>query len=622
MEIEVGLFEHMVMQRTNRDVSNQVVNGKCAGIGTIQARVVAAGKVLKGWNWGDVGRATGRTFECHLRGLPVGGPYNVELRLKNKDGNVCDTVHLKDILIGDLWVLAGQSNMQGIGLMKDRLKPVFTVRAYHMNDEWEVAEDPLHALWCALAPVHGGNPKMPRKPCPTPTGVGPGLSFGQEMLRRTGIPQGLIACAHGGSSMSQWDPALKSKGGGSMYGAMVDRVVKNGGCVAGVLWYQGCSDTNEQDAALYTKRMNKLVRSMRRDFGSARLPFAMVQISRMAADVCGSAPYWNSIRDQQRRLPGVIPGCTVVPAIDLSMDDAIHLSGSDQNRLGLRLAYAMEVLRCGGNSGRPPIAVKNVKIGSDPVTIKAMVTVEFSNVVGKLRTAGRPSGFQFKNMPPAIYRIDLEGNKALVRVDLPKWEVEGAELYYGAGLDPYCNITDEADRSLPAFGPIRVGIRRHALMGFVKKLRVSKLLPTTDLARLKYPGDFSGLGLEAREFAGNFCDRHNELSKAGAALVYFVCKFKCPEPMSLAIHFGYDGPTKAWLNTKEIFYDQEGINPADPTDATLRFKATTGEHELVVALDSNKGQAWGVFLRFEREKVTKRMMNKWPMGVPLPEMLG
>ena len=45
------------------------------------------------------------------------------------------------------------------------------------------------------------------------------LEIAKEMLRRTGVPQGLIACAHGGTSMAQWSPKLKRLGGDSLYGA-------------------------------------------------------------------------------------------------------------------------------------------------------------------------------------------------------------------------------------------------------------------------------------------------------------------------------------------------------------------------------------------------------------------
>ena len=60
-------------------------------------------------------------------------------------------------------------------------------------------------------------------------GAGPGVSFANEMFRLTGVPQGLICCAHGGTTMAQWDPKLKKDGDNSLYGAMLNRVKRNGG---------------------------------------------------------------------------------------------------------------------------------------------------------------------------------------------------------------------------------------------------------------------------------------------------------------------------------------------------------------------------------------------------------
>lgn len=62
-----------------------------------------------------------------------------------------------------------------------------------------------------------------------PRGVGPGAAFAQAVLKETGRPIGLIPCAHGGSSMSAWDPALKHNGDDSLYGALLRRVEMIGG---------------------------------------------------------------------------------------------------------------------------------------------------------------------------------------------------------------------------------------------------------------------------------------------------------------------------------------------------------------------------------------------------------
>ena len=78
-----------------------------------------------------------------------------------------------------------------------------------------------------------------------------------------------------------------------------------------------------------------------------------------------------------------------------------------------------------------------------------------------MRAAGRPSGFAITDVTgrpmAAIYDIEVCGCRAALRSDLAAAALEGSGLYYGHGLNPYCNITDGLDRSLPVFGPVRIG---------------------------------------------------------------------------------------------------------------------------------------------------------------------
>ena len=74
------------------------------------------------------------------------------------------------------------------------------------------------------------------------------------MVEKTGVPIGLIPAAHGGTSMQQWNPALRDLGGESLYGATVERFRaiwrQSRRCI---LWYQGESDANPTDAAQYAR---------------------------------------------------------------------------------------------------------------------------------------------------------------------------------------------------------------------------------------------------------------------------------------------------------------------------------------------------------------------------------
>jgi len=372
--------------------------------------------------------------------LPVGGPYEV--------GGA------RQVLVGELWVLAGQSNMEGVGDLVDVAPPSPFVHSYQSREQWAVAEEPLHWLEESPRPVHRQlmglegltGPPGPRDPART-KGAGLGLAFATRRHARTGAPVGLIPSAHGGTSMQQWDPRLRGLGGGSLYGATLQRVEAVGGKVAGVLWYQGESDAEPAELARYTERMRRLVEAFRADLGQPDLPFYYVQIGRFVADTTGDGLLgWNGIREAQRTLAATMPHTAVVSAIDLELDDAIHVGTQGLSRLGQRLADAAD-----GHRG-PDVAEVGVEGGG------VRLRVTFSGVRGELRAAGRPTGFSLRRRDeelPLIYKITLEGDAALLHLTvdaLPR----GTELWYGWGLDPYCNLTDAQDAAIPAFGPMTV----------------------------------------------------------------------------------------------------------------------------------------------------------------------
>lgn len=448
MQIETGLFNSMVIQRDKNDLSDQLITGK--GSGDIIVKVSHKGKSLSGFSKYKLGRAVKGKFNIKLKGLPVGGPYKIEL----KDDK--DTLIVKDVLIGDVWILAGQSNMEGIGNLENRLKGRNKVRAFYMTNEWGVAEDPIHIPHQAKAWVHNaGNPSYRPKGA---KGVGPGVAFGQAMLKTENIPQGLIACAHCGTEMTAWDPSKINMGDKSFYGAMINRFIENGSKIKGVLWYQGCSDANSKDARVYTMRMKQLIASMRNDFNDKRLPVVVVQIGRRTKvdpDING----WNSIRDQQYRLPHEINRIVTVPVIDLPLDDHIHLSAAGQHILGERLSEAMTSLLHGRKAAMPPIEIQKISLKKHPISPPHTIdiVVHYKNIIGKLESKGRASGFTLavNNIDYlTVFDIKLDGNKVIINCDCDKAELLMYDLYYGFGMNPYCNITDSDGRSLPAFGPV------------------------------------------------------------------------------------------------------------------------------------------------------------------------
>ncbi len=619
MKIETGLLDHMVVQRNPRNVSEAAFDGVCGARGPVTATVRQGKRVLKGFADVRVGAAAGGKMSGCLKGLPVGGPYDIEVRVGN------EATVVKNVLVGDVWLLGGQSNMQGYGFFPKKRLPVDpSVRAFYMDDRWAQARDPIHNMWDCVDPVHvelsGGI--RPAKNAPD-RGVCPGPAFGNEMRRLTGVPQGLIACAHGGTSMAQWDPKRKKEGGKSLYGAMVRRLIKNGCRVAGLVWYQGCSDAIVDPAPLYTKRMKEFISALRRDSGDRTLPVAMVQIARVV--VWDTVDCWKSIQEQQRRLPHAIKHLATVPAIDLSLDDTIHISGKGQYVLGVRLAQAMQVLREGRRAGLPPIELEKVTV--ENVHGLGVAVAEFKHVVGSLRSGDRPSGFSIvaSGVCAKLFDIELDGRSVRVRSCLaPDDLVTGYALHYGFGGDPYCNVVDEAGRSLPVFGPARMGVP-HAITPFIRELRVSAFQPSAGrLKGLECPSSLAALQMVKRTFPEPFCSLHGEIIQRGGRdeVVYYACRFTCKEAMPLALVLGYDGPVKAWVDGKRLIYDPNGTNPAVAEKGRAPFKAAAGAHEIVVALGTHHGAAWGIFLRLERLGVPRRLRDIGPSAYTLPEILG
>lgn len=613
MKITSGLFEHMVLQRNGKKVSDARIEGTCAAAGEVRATVRGkGGKTIAGLADAFVGKAMKGKFAARLRGMPAGGPYEVTLRAGG------ESLTVSDVLVGDVWILGGQSNMQGCGLRKQAAEPHPMVRAFFMDDAWRVAQDPIHNMWDAVDPVHMEINGNKRHAVNTTHGVGPGVAFGQDMHRRTGVPQGLIACGHGGTSMTQWDPARKRKGGHSLYGATIRRFRKNGGRVAGVAWYQGCSDTLPDAAALYLGRMRRLIAAMRRDFGDPRLPFALVQIGRVLR-WGGDAAGWNRVQDAQLRLQKIVPRCACVPAIDLRMDDSIHIGGADQQRLGRRLGQAMAALLKLPGAGKLPISFRRATVRPSGVNGTAEVVVEFDNVMGKLRSGDRPVGFDLGEPTPAAHVFDtrLEGSTVVLRSLLGRAAAEACSLTYGAGLMPVCNITDEADRALPVFGPVALG-ELMARSAFIQRFRLSPLLPGRGrLHGVGCPSEKEIACWATRDFPANFCDLHAEWG-TGDQLVFYAAVIECRESMRLAAQIGYDGPVKLWVDGVEKYHDPNGTNPAVADAGTIPFRAGKGSHRVTIALGTNGGRAWGVFLRFKRLDVTQRQLKAGPDAWGLP----
>ncbi len=161
------------------------------------------------WGWAPPGalvavsfhKATARatatsagTWTLTLPAEPAGGPFDLSVRSGS------DRVDLHDVLVGDVWVASGQSNMefplaltnnaaQEIAAARDPL-----IRQLKVPTSWSTSpEDDLPgALWTRADPEHAG----------AFTAVG--YFFARELRKSVDVPIGLINTTWGGSSIEAW----------------------------------------------------------------------------------------------------------------------------------------------------------------------------------------------------------------------------------------------------------------------------------------------------------------------------------------------------------------------------------------------------------------------------------
>ncbi len=456
--------DNQVLQRTSdRGVDIQLAgaaSGKKVNGKDVEARLTGAdGAALPGFDWTILSRVDKQRWGGALKLVPVGGPYRLEVRLQGTDSSLS----VANLLVGDLWVLAGQSNMEGHGDLVDVEQPSPLVHSFDMSDHWEIAEEPLHTTVSAADPVHWPlnaqhqperlqgqaleTYKANRK-----KGAGLGLPFAVEMVARTGVPVGLIPCAHGGTTMEEWNPALKDRGGDSLYGAMYRRVQAVGGRVKGILWYQGESDATPKYSAAFLARFESFVKAVRTDFQQPNLPFYYVQIGRHIDN--SNVEDWDRIQLAQVRAEGEIPHSGMVAAVDLQLDDNIHIATQDLKRLAHRLVnrVCLDLFPRVKGFG-------SMKPGPHPVDAvysPGVVKVNFSGVNGRLKSEGPLSGFSIRDAKgewlPLIYKTKVDPAEAsTVSLYVQGKVPEDATLWYGFGKDPYCNLHDDADMAAPVF---------------------------------------------------------------------------------------------------------------------------------------------------------------------------
>lgn len=245
----------------------------------------------------------------------------------------------------DLYLLAGQSNMDGRGKAKDlteaQRQPMADAIIYYRNppastDGWK----PLGPGY-SIAPGYKG--KLPSAT------FGPELGFAAAMLKaRPGRPLALIKGSKGGTSLAKdWKPGAKGQPEtqGPCYRNFIETVKRaqdalkargDAFVIRGLLWHQGESDASAP-AGVYEKELTTLIARLREDLGTPELPVVVGEV------------YDNGKRDRvreaQKKVAGAVPHVAFASAADLkTWDNGTHFDAPSQLTLGERFGAAMLTL--------------------------------------------------------------------------------------------------------------------------------------------------------------------------------------------------------------------------------------------------------------------------------------
>ena len=281
----------------------------------------------------------GTFWKTYLQSPAAGGPHTITIRA----GKEVRT--LEDVLIGEVWLCSGQSNMEwsmaasldGKEVMDQVNDPM--IRLFHV---------PKSAA--ATAQVHGeGEWKICNKESVTSFSA-VGYFFGKKLNNDLNVPIGLINASWGGTPAEVWLPkehvqsneALRiaaekqiddkpwcpSKPG-VVFNAMINPLIPFR--IAGALWYQGESNT----AAPYTYKMlmETLILDWRKQF-LHDLPFYYVQIAPFSG--YGEIEKGTLIREQEVNMLH-IPKTGMVVISDL-VDDVKDIHPKYKKPVGERLA--------------------------------------------------------------------------------------------------------------------------------------------------------------------------------------------------------------------------------------------------------------------------------------------
>ena len=376
--------------------------------------VVQRNKAVRVWGTADRGEKVRVSFAGRHGEAAAGadGSWEVELEaLPASDrprtmriSGTRNSIVLRDVLVGDVWIASGQSNMQYS--MTEKMPQPKDADSLRMKRDYESADDRLvrvmlvrKDLSTAGLPSDGWH-RVNRESLKDFSAVA--YYFAKNLADSLKVPVGIIASSWGGSPIESWIPKEVYEHSpyyndqrnnwrynrcelGDKYRHMILPLARMP--ISGFIWYQGEANLSWHETDIYADKQQSLVGSWRRAWGDDRLPFYYVQITpysysteryrRFPLTWDLEAEFW---RAQQSCLK--LPYTGMAYTTDLTDNvEYLHPSykwkvGERLARLALRRHYGWSDVVCEGPTFRSMLVDRATNT----------VTVSFSHADGGLRT--------------------------------------------------------------------------------------------------------------------------------------------------------------------------------------------------------------------------------------------
>ena len=385
--------------------------------------------VVPSWSKKTVSVKTGTDgrWKLFLETPAAGGPYEISI---SGDG----TLKLNNILVGEVWLCSGQSNME-MPMKGFKGQPISGSNSAILkstNRNIRVYTVPRGA---SATPLDNSKPAVWKEAGPEAVSnfSATAYYFGKSLEELLNVPIGLINVSYGGSPVESWMdattleafPEIKVPGPNdsfqspnrtptTLYNGMLHPVIGYG--IRGMIWYQGESNYDRPD--LYEKLFPAAVQLWRKKWQAGEFPFYFAQIA--PYNYAQLPPYhvggkYNSafLRDAQRKSVQQIPNSAMAVLLDKGEEANIHPAHKQEAGERLALLALAKTYGLKGFGAESP-AYDTLVVASGTAEVK------FRNASNWLTSYGKELGmFEVAGKDKQFYPAKAVINRSSVLVSSP-----------------------------------------------------------------------------------------------------------------------------------------------------------------------------------------------------------